>query len=78
MGFLTDWLTDWLKSLLIEGILGNLSGLFDTVNARVGDCGRGRNNPGGMERRGLLPHPPDFRNGNFTDCRVSPNLCGGL
>ena len=36
MGFLTDWLTDWLKSLLIEGILGNLSGLFDTVNARVG------------------------------------------
>ena len=37
MGFLTDWLTDWLKSLLIEGILGNLSGLFDTVNARVGE-----------------------------------------
>lgn len=37
MGFLTDWLTDWLKSLLTEGILGNLSGLFDTVNARVGE-----------------------------------------
>ena len=37
MGFLTDWLTDWLKSLLIEGLLGNLSGLFDTVNARVGE-----------------------------------------
>ena len=37
MDFLTDWLTDWLKSLLIEGILGNLSGLFDTVNARVGE-----------------------------------------
>ena len=36
MGFLTDWLTVWLKSLLIEGSLGNLSGLFDTVNARVG------------------------------------------
>ena len=29
--FLTDWLTDWLKVLLIEGIMGNLTGLFDTV-----------------------------------------------
>jgi len=37
MGFLTDWLTDWLKELLIEGIMGNLKGLFDTVNSRVGE-----------------------------------------
>lgn len=33
MGFLTDW----LKELLIGGIMDNLSGLFDTVNARVGE-----------------------------------------
>ena len=37
MRFLTDWLTDWLKELLIEGIMGNLTGLFDTVNSRVGE-----------------------------------------
>ena len=37
MDFLTDWLTDWLKELLIGGIMGNLSGLFDNVNARVGE-----------------------------------------
>ena len=37
MGFLTDWITDWLKELLIGGIMDNLSGLFDTVNARVGE-----------------------------------------
>ena len=37
MGFLTDWLTGWLKELLIEGIMGNLAGLFDTVNSRVGE-----------------------------------------
>ena len=37
MGFLTDWLTGWLKELLIEGIMGNLTGLFDTVNTRVGE-----------------------------------------
>ena len=37
MGFLTDWITNWLKELLIGGIMDNLSGLFDTVNARVGE-----------------------------------------
>ena len=37
MDFLTDWLTDWLRELLIGGIMGNLEGLFDTVNARVGE-----------------------------------------
>ena len=37
MDFLTDWITDWLKGLLIDGIMGNLSGLFDNVNNRVGE-----------------------------------------
>lgn len=37
MGILTDWITDWLKELLIGGIMGNLQGLFDTVNTRVGE-----------------------------------------
>ena len=37
MGFLTDWINDWLKSLLIDGIMGNLGGLFDDVNTRVGE-----------------------------------------
>ena len=32
MGILTEWITEWLKGLLIEGIMGNLTGLFDTVN----------------------------------------------
>ena len=37
MGILTEWITDWLKELLISGIMGNLEGLFDTVNTRVGE-----------------------------------------
>ena len=37
MDFLTDWITDWLKGLLVDGIMGNLEGLFDTVNAKVGE-----------------------------------------
>lgn len=37
MDFLSDWLTGWLKELLIEGIMGNLTGLFDAVNTRIGE-----------------------------------------
>ena len=37
MDFLTDWITDWLKGVLIDGIMGNLSGLFDNVNTQVGE-----------------------------------------
>lgn len=37
MNFLTDWITKWLKGVLIDGIMGNLSGLFDNVNTQVGE-----------------------------------------
>ncbi len=37
MGFLTDWLIDFIKTLLIDGIMGNLGGLFDNVNTQVGE-----------------------------------------
>ena len=30
-------ITDWLKEMLAGGIVSNLSGLFDSVNERVGD-----------------------------------------
>lgn len=32
-----EWLTDWIKELLRDGIISNLSGLFDTVNQKVGE-----------------------------------------
>ena len=55
MGFLTDWLTDWLKGLLIEGIMGNLTGLFDTVNTRVGEIAvQVGDDPGGVESPGVF------------------------
>jgi len=37
MDFLTDWITEWLKGLLVDGIMGNLGGLFDNVNNQVGE-----------------------------------------
>ena len=32
-----DKLDEWLRGLLIERITGNLSGMFDTVNTKVGE-----------------------------------------
>ena len=37
MGGILDKLDEWLRSLLIDGITGNLSGMFDTVNTKVGE-----------------------------------------
>ena len=37
MDFLTDWITKWLKGVLIDGIMGNLNGLFTNVNNQVGE-----------------------------------------
>ena len=30
-------ITDWLKTMLVTGIMDNLSGMFDSVNTQVGD-----------------------------------------
>lgn len=32
-----DLIGDWIKGILIDGIMGNLSGLFSTVNTKVGE-----------------------------------------
>lgn len=37
MGGILNKLDEWLRGLLIEGITGNLSGMFDTVNTKVGE-----------------------------------------
>lgn len=37
MDFLTDWITKWLKGVLIDGIMGNLGGLFTNVNHQIGE-----------------------------------------
>lgn len=37
MGSILDAIAEWLKELLISGIMGNLTGVFDSVNSRVGE-----------------------------------------
>ena len=37
MDFSIDAIVEWLKGLLVDGIMGNLDGLFDNVNQSVGE-----------------------------------------
>lgn len=37
MDFLLETLTEWLKEMLTEGIMSNLSGMFDSVNSQVAE-----------------------------------------
>lgn len=37
MNFIWDKITEWLKELLVSGVVGNLSGLFDSINSQVSD-----------------------------------------
>lgn len=37
MNSILEQITDWLKSMLVGGIMDNLSGMFDSVNQQVGE-----------------------------------------
>ena len=37
MDFIWEAITGWLKEILVGGIIGNLSGMFDSVNQKVGE-----------------------------------------
>jgi len=37
MQSIIDKITEWLKEILVSGIMGNLSGMFDNVNQSVGE-----------------------------------------
>lgn len=41
MQSILEQITDWLKSMIISGIMGNLSGMFDSVNQQVGQIAGG-------------------------------------
>lgn len=70
-----DAITEWLKGLLVEGIMGNLGDLFSGVNEQVGEiASQVRDDPGGLERRGLFHDTPAIGNGHTADCRAGAYL----
>ena len=42
-----DLIGEWIKGILIDGIMGNLSGLFNTVNTKVGEIASRSTTPSG-------------------------------
>ena len=72
MDFIIDAIVEWLKGLLVDGIMGNLEGLFTNVNTSVGEI---------ATQVGTTPadwNAGDFRNRYFADCRGHPHICNDL
>ena len=45
-------ISDWLKGMLVDGIMNNLTGMFDAVNSQVADvAAQVGNTPIAVERR---------------------------
>ena len=79
MDFIIDAIVEWLKGLLVDGIMGNLDGLFNNVNEQVGEIAvQVGTTPGGLERRGLFHDTAAIRNRCPADCRDYPYLCRHL
>ena len=62
MNFLWMKISEWLKELLVAGIIGNLSGLFDGINDIV-DCVLAAGDDGAGE------HVPD------SDKKCTDSVC---
>lgn len=61
MNFIWDKLTEWIRELLIEGIMNNLTGLFDQVNTQIsGIADNVGKDPAAMERQHFLHDSRSF------------------
>ncbi len=70
-----DMIQESFKELLIDGIISNLSGTFDTVNTKVGEiAGEVGHDALRLERRHLQHDPQPVRNGHRSHRRHHPHL----
>ena len=76
MDFIIDAIVEWLKGLLVDGIMGNLDGLFDNVNQSVGEIATQVGTT--PERRGLFHDTTDLRNCHSANRRGHPHFCYDL
>ena len=65
MDFIIDAIVEWLKGLLVDGIMGNLDGLFDNVNQSVGEIA-------------TQVGTTDLRNCHSANRRGHPHFCYDL
>ena len=78
MDFIIDAIVEWLKGLLVDGIMGNLEGLFTNVNTSVGEIATQVGTTPADWNRGLFHDTADFRDRYFADCRGHPHICNDL
>jgi len=66
----------WMKVILVNGIMTQLTGLFDSVNTQVGDIATqvGTTTPGVIARGVLLPDTEYLRVRHTSDCRSDSHL----
>ena len=60
-----DAIQEWFQELLIDGIISNLTGMFDTLNAKVGEIA------------GEVGMTPSAWNSGISECG-RPNASFGL
>ena len=76
MDFLIDALTNWLKEMLVGGIMGNLSGMFNSVNQQVSDIsGQIGQTPPGLEPGHLQHDSHALGKHHGSHCRCNPGDC---
>ena len=67
---------DWFRGILTDGILSNLSGLFDSVNTEVGEIATQVGTTPRRVERGHIQHDTQpFGKRHCTDCGRYHYLC---
>ena len=77
MDFIIDAIVEWLKGLLVDGIMGNLDGLFDNVNQSVGEIAT-QVGTTPADWNGLFHDTTDLRNCHSANRRGHPHFCYDL
>lgn len=75
MQSILEQITDWLKSMIISGIMGNLSGMFDSVNQQVGQiAGDVGTTPGELFTCGFFYDPQHLGIRDPAHCRNGADI----
>ncbi len=73
---ISEIIEKWIKGILIDGITGNLSGLFDNVNAKVGEIASDVGSTPQAWNSGIFNMLRSlFRNGGAAYCSGYPCPC---
>lgn len=73
MNFLWMKISEWLKELLVAGIIGNLSGLFDGINDKVAQITDVVGMTPQQWNGGVFSMVKTFRNRRHADCGHHPD-----